>query len=213
QMTEAWADAQARLHAVPVGPVMEELRAAGLSPEAVTFDGRLATLGQAIADANLDGLKPALEWLQANRPPQPATLSVCHGDLHPLNILASEGRVTAVLDWGNVALGDPALDVGSTIAGIATTPFDVPAGLRPLVRSMLRYVLWRYRRAYRRRRAVDPAAVRYYQVFRSLNHLAGALRTAVQGGAPAGAHHLPAARQLLVAHIRQLSGGAVSLVA
>lgn len=35
----------------------------------------------------------------------------CHGDLLRPNVLVSEGRVTAVLDFGSVGVGDPAVDV------------------------------------------------------------------------------------------------------
>lgn len=34
-----------------------------------------------------------------------------HGDLHAFNLLACGGRLTAVLDWGDVFLGDPAPDL------------------------------------------------------------------------------------------------------
>jgi aminoglycoside phosphotransferase (APT) family kinase protein len=34
-----------------------------------------------------------------------------HGDLHPGNILVREGRVAAIIDWGLMSVGDPALDV------------------------------------------------------------------------------------------------------
>jgi aminoglycoside phosphotransferase (APT) family kinase protein len=34
-----------------------------------------------------------------------------HGDLLPPNLLASGGRISAVLDFGNVGIGDPAVDV------------------------------------------------------------------------------------------------------
>jgi len=210
RMAGAWAETQARLHALPTEPVLRALQEAGLPPDAFTFEGRLAAVGRGVDELGLAGLKAAFAWLQANRLPAPAATSVCHCDLHPLNILAVDGKVTGVLDWGNVAIGDAALDVGSTIASLATTPIDVPWALRPMVRGVLRYALWRYRRAYDRLRPVDPAAVRYYQVFRSLSQLLGALRGARQGGAPAGAHHLPGARQLLMGRIRALSGVDVS---
>lgn len=34
-----------------------------------------------------------------------------HGDLHPGNLLAQEGKTTAVVDWGAMAIGDPACDL------------------------------------------------------------------------------------------------------
>jgi aminoglycoside phosphotransferase (APT) family kinase protein len=33
-----------------------------------------------------------------------------HADLHPGNLLVHEGRLAAVLDWGSLILGDPAID-------------------------------------------------------------------------------------------------------
>ena len=34
-----------------------------------------------------------------------------HGDLHPLNLLVRTGQLTAVIDWGDVTAGDPAVDL------------------------------------------------------------------------------------------------------
>ena len=34
-----------------------------------------------------------------------------HGDLHPANILVHDGRVSAVIDWGDITSGDPASDL------------------------------------------------------------------------------------------------------
>ena len=34
-----------------------------------------------------------------------------HGDLHPLNILVRGGRLSAVIDWGDITAGDPATDL------------------------------------------------------------------------------------------------------
>ncbi|GLZ29040.1 phosphotransferase [Lentzea sp. NBRC 105346] len=34
-----------------------------------------------------------------------------HGDLHAANLLVHEGRLSAVIDWGCVAVGDPAVDL------------------------------------------------------------------------------------------------------
>jgi aminoglycoside phosphotransferase (APT) family kinase protein len=34
-----------------------------------------------------------------------------HGDLHPCNVLTLEGRLSGIIDWGDVAQGDPATDL------------------------------------------------------------------------------------------------------
>ena len=36
-----------------------------------------------------------------------------HGDLHARNLLIAAGRITAVLDWGDMTAGDPATDVAA----------------------------------------------------------------------------------------------------
>lgn len=45
-----------------------------------------------------------------------------HGDVHPLNILVADGRIAAVIDFGDITAGDPASD----LAG-AWTMFDAAA--------------------------------------------------------------------------------------
>lgn len=37
----------------------------------------------------------------------------CHGDLHPFNMLARDGRLVAVLDWGDMHVREPAPDLAS----------------------------------------------------------------------------------------------------
>jgi aminoglycoside phosphotransferase (APT) family kinase protein len=47
----------------------------------------------------------------AGLPPSPRT-AVCHGDLHARHLLVDDaGRATGVIDWGDVCVGDPALDL------------------------------------------------------------------------------------------------------
>ena len=36
-----------------------------------------------------------------------------HGDLHPMNILLVEGKIEAIIDWGDVTAGDSATDLAS----------------------------------------------------------------------------------------------------
>jgi len=48
-----------------------------------------------------------------------------HGDLHPLNLLAEDGRLTGVIDFGDITAGDPATDLA-----IAWMIFDQPSRSR-----------------------------------------------------------------------------------
>jgi aminoglycoside phosphotransferase (APT) family kinase protein len=49
-------------------------------------------------------------WLKDHLP-EPAQLSLVHGDLRPGNFLYEEGRITALLDWEMAHIGDPAEDL------------------------------------------------------------------------------------------------------
>jgi aminoglycoside phosphotransferase (APT) family kinase protein len=53
----------------------------------------------------------ALAWLRA-RAPKAERLSLVHGDYRLGNFLERDGRITAILDWELVHLGDPIEDLG-----------------------------------------------------------------------------------------------------
>ena len=54
----------------------------------VTFDGQLARLDGGGRERGLSEPDAGLLWLQAHRPDAPRQLAICHGDFHPLNIMA-----------------------------------------------------------------------------------------------------------------------------
>jgi aminoglycoside phosphotransferase (APT) family kinase protein len=49
-------------------------------------------------------LRPLLRWPEAGR-------SLLHMDLRAANLLCRDGRVSAVIDWANAVVGDPALEM------------------------------------------------------------------------------------------------------
>lgn len=88
----------ARLHALdpaglPLRPLADPL------PDAVPDD----PLGEA-------GIRAALAGLDL----PPGRAALLHGDLWPGNTLWQGGRLAAVLDWEDAALGNPLADVGNT---------------------------------------------------------------------------------------------------
>jgi aminoglycoside phosphotransferase (APT) family kinase protein len=56
-------------------------------------------------------LEWAISWLKAHRPVAPR-VTLVHGDYRTGNFLVSAGRITAILDWELVHLGDPLEDLG-----------------------------------------------------------------------------------------------------
>ena len=52
-------------------------------------------------------------WHAALAAPPSAAGVWLHADLHALNVLAREGHIHAVIDWGDLTAGDPATDLAS----------------------------------------------------------------------------------------------------
>jgi thiamine kinase len=81
---------------------------------------------------------------------------LCHGDLHPGNMLGSLDA-PVVIDWGDAARGDPTGDHARTLLvhRVGVPPAGAPAVVRMLTAPGRRILLRRYRSAYRRRRQRD----------------------------------------------------------
>ncbi len=63
-------------------------------------------------DSRLDAPRIRAAWaLLVERPPWNGPPLWLHGDLHPENLLVNDGRVTAVIDFGDLCCGDPATDL------------------------------------------------------------------------------------------------------
>jgi aminoglycoside phosphotransferase (APT) family kinase protein len=78
---------------------------------------------------------------------------VCHGDLHPLNVLVADSGST-VVDWTDACLGDPHGDVARLLALLALTPTGAPTLARPVLRVAVPWLTRRFLAAYG---PLDPA--------------------------------------------------------
>ena len=90
--------------------------------------------------------------------PEAERISIVHGDLRFGNLLHDEGRLTALLDWEMVHLGDPVEDLGWVYrrCGARTARCRSRSSWPPT----------------RRRPAgpVDPDRLRWYQLFSEVKH-------------------------------------------
>lgn len=203
-------DAQLRLHDVDPAPLV---RALGV---AITFDGYLAALEERSRRAALTGLAPAVRWLRARRPPADVAPVICHGDLHPRNVLVEAGRLTGVLDWPNAVVAEPAFDVASTRNILRLVPpglASVPGPLRWLVRVGQPILAWRYLAGYRRRRPMAPERLAYYEVAAAMRALVrvGESRRRAPGAPPPGPLDRSAYTTRLLDHVVRVTGLDVTL--
>jgi aminoglycoside phosphotransferase (APT) family kinase protein len=79
-------------------------------------------------------LERTIVWLAANRPDESAAATLIHNDFKFDNFVLDPGdltRIVAVLDWEMATLGDPLMDLGTTLA-YWTEPSD-PAPLHQFI--------------------------------------------------------------------------------
>ena len=211
RIIDQWVDMQLRLHQLPAEPLLRAVTTAGIDAGAITFEGQLARLRTIVERAALTGLEPGLAWLDNHRPSQPREAAICHGDFHPLNILADKNQPTGVIDWANAVIAEPAMDVGSAIANISAIPLGLPRALRVAAHAVIGTSLRRYERAYRGLRPLDDQAVLYYEVFRAIAQLVGVGQARAAERVGGGAFHSAAGVANLIALIRKLSGVSLRL--
>ena len=109
----------------------------------------------------------AIRWMAAAMPPPAHHLALVHGDYRVGNLLfGRDGRVAAVLDWEMAHRGDPLEDLAWSLdPRQAVDEPDLAGGLAPYRRAI---ELWEAASGM----IVDPAALRWWQVFAAFKALA-----------------------------------------
>lgn len=144
-------------------------------------------------------IREGLEWLAANRPPEPKQLAVCHGDFHPLNILIDKGKISGVIDWPNFNIGDPAHDVANTLM-LMTIPGKYSPDLAKLsIEVNFNEIVDRYLSAYRARKELDMRHLDYFQAKRCLKAL-------IEGAEGQAVWQHPPIREELIDYIYKTAG-------
>jgi aminoglycoside phosphotransferase (APT) family kinase protein len=163
------ASTMARLHALNPEPVRGQLDAAGAAIVSVGL--MLATMRQLAAEFGRPDLEQAAQWL-IDQPARPAPEVICHGDLHPFNLLRDGARVT-LLDWSTAALAPRSYDVAFTCLALSEPALGVPGWLRSAVRWLGRRIASRFVRSYQRSTGVmiDRAELAWYQAVACLRVL------------------------------------------
>jgi aminoglycoside phosphotransferase (APT) family kinase protein len=161
RMPARLAEAMAALHRLDPEPVRAELDRRR-STASADVDHVLTWLTRGAELSSDSTLHRAARWLRDRQPP-PGTEVICHGDLHPFNVLA-DGDEWRVLDWTGAVIARPEYDVAYTALLLGHPPLDAPAPLRPLIRAGGRAVVHRFRTEYSARAdlAVDPDALQWF---------------------------------------------------
>ena len=142
ELAEADLDDEARLAlAGPLGRFLGALHAAELDVELPVDPIGRADMGfrvgrarERLADlgGGPAGTEDVLERALALPPPE--RLAIVHGDLHLRHALVEDGRLSGVIDWGDVCRADPAIDlvlVWSALPPAARADFFAAYGAVP----------------------------------------------------------------------------------
>ena len=111
----AWGRFLRALHAIdtPDSPPENPYRGQSLSARDEAFRERLARLERAAALRIGDQAMLSNAWAAGLASLADEDTCWLHGDLHPRNVITSDGRLRGVIDWGDATVGDPSVDLCS----------------------------------------------------------------------------------------------------
>lgn len=108
---ERFADFLRSLHTpAPSNAPRHTWRGVPLAQRADAVDKWMVSLAQ-----STDAITPTIRhlWQRALAAPIATETRWLHGDLHPRNVLAKDGTITGVIDWGDLSSGDIATDIAA----------------------------------------------------------------------------------------------------
>lgn len=111
-------------------------------------------------------VRPDLEQVAnrlRDRRPGGGRAVICHGDLHPFNIL-SHPHGDTVLDWSAAAITDPAHDIAFTRLLLKRPPLPAPRLVQPVIAGAGRALAHRFVSTYNRvaHQPVDPPLLEWF---------------------------------------------------
>jgi aminoglycoside phosphotransferase (APT) family kinase protein len=159
------------LHDLPTERITAPLTAAGWEPDQLDSRAVLADVDGYAEQADSSDLRQRTAVLRANQPSFARSV-VCHGDLHPFNLLFEGREVTAVLDWELARLADPAFDVGRTLLLLRFAPYPMSRITRVAIQPFVTALARGFERRYSERNPLEEHSIRWHEALHCLRTLA-----------------------------------------
>jgi aminoglycoside phosphotransferase (APT) family kinase protein len=180
----------ARLHALDPAPLAAALAAVDASV-APTSAGFVAAQVDRAREFGRPDIARAGERLLVAEPP-PGPVVIAHGDLHPFNLLVTEGQ-TQLIDWTVTRIAQPGFTLGFTHLVLAHPPIALPRAGAAVVGLVGRSMAARFLRTYRSlthgtAAAVDDAALDWHRRLHALRILVEMAAWDAAGTRPAAEH-------------------------
>ena len=161
------ANLQAGLHRIDSADLRARLAESGVDIERMSPATMLDRISALAESSDIADLATINRWLVDHWPAQPTDPVICHGDLHPNNILFADGKVTGLIDWGNVMFTHPEFDVAITHMIMSIGPLEQTAIPPEKLQKMIRWAMAEYLSAYRSHLPIDDGLLRYYGALRA----------------------------------------------
>lgn len=204
------AAAMAELHALAPEPVT-----AAIEAEAPTVAWHVDDLlDHFSAAAELLGRPDLVAAVQAlaDRRPSPGRTVICHGDLHPFNLLVDDHGHTTVVDWTGAIRAEPAYDVAFTSMLLANPPLNASRPLSAVIGAVGSVLSRRFIAAYR---AMAPgaelAALDWYRALHGARILLDAASQQSHHGSDSVDHPFGALLPVAESAVRSVTGTTITV--
>jgi aminoglycoside phosphotransferase (APT) family kinase protein len=163
------AELHTRLHAIDPSPIAEQLSVLPVDSELFTPFGRLQRVCALIPE-HWSSARRAGDYLHAQLPESTHEV-ICHGDLHPLNVMVDEDGVTGVLDWGRICFADPEYDLAAAFLLLRASILNLPGWAVPTVNAMKRKMATSFLKHAARDFSMDHEKLRFFVAERAFEEL------------------------------------------
>ena len=166
RLPDLLAEATAALHKSPLDGLHLELAGQARRPDIEHFLERIAAQATSIGRQDLAGTAELLAAAQGGE------RVICHGDLHPFNLLV-DGDEWTLIDWATAVVTDPHYDLAFTTLMLANPPLGGPSAVRAATRVIGTRIANRFLRSYEQHtgRNVDTTRLAWGQRIHALRAL------------------------------------------
>ena len=201
--------ASVQLHDLDPQPVIDALDAAGVDIASLGVAGRIKEIRVA-AETSLAGFDELLSWLDRGRPSLTPAV-VCHGDIHPFNMLMTADDSFNVLDWTNANLCRRELDVGFTAALLQCAPIPVPSIARKPLGAVTGALARRFTDTYRRMAPINLDVVEWFEVLQYGRCLAAVATTSIDDAIVGASHPFRLSAPAMIRQVQTITGVQIAL--
>lgn len=203
------ADIATQLHAIDPTPLQVALTDTVLE-DRISQNPFLVGIDTVASETPNAGFAEVARWLDEHTPvPGPGV--ICHGDLHPLNLLIDEHGVSWLLDWTTATIAPQEMDIGLTAGLLRCAPIAAPRILAPVISRITNRLAESFINEMAATTTVDRAAVDWWEALQHARCLAELTHGRTHPGSVVGpGHPFETSRRPMQHRLQRLTGMTVT---